>query len=633
MRGLSLCFLYAALAGSIGAVACELPAVVLAVLVFAFFIGVGVDSHRLPGPPLPGTLVAVAALLGIVLSFLGMDAGNFYGRMLGILGVMTSAKLVSGKSGRDVLQLYLLNLLIIAAAAVRRFGLEYGALVLAETFLSVAGLVFLYGAQEQEEIHPSEVRHLLAWSFGITVGLLPATLVFFLILPRPTGVLFGWEGGAVTRTGFSERITAGEVERILQDRSPAFRVRWLQGDRPESPHWRGVVYGAYRDGVWEKVSDVRDPLETPAGKTVAYEVLVEPTGSTSLFTLGAPTRIRSDSLKLHVTAQFTVEAESPVRKRASYRVVSVLPEGLPAGRPPSEFLAVPDTLKARLSSFADTFRRDGPLETAKALVDHLRSEYRYDAAPGSSEGREPLLRFLLDTRRGHCEYFASATTLLLRSLGIPARVVGGYVGGEWNEMGEYTLVRQSRAHTWVEAWIPDRGWVVFDPTPARVSVGSGGWRLRIAQGIDFLRFTWYQWVVTYDLGRQLDLARRTMTALESIRPRDIKGSLPPAEVLGKGVLAAVLISVVALILRSAFRLWRRRPRGWGERFERLMEKSGFHREPGETLQELAGRFTAQNPELRHATAAFVREYYRSEYGGEPRRGQVEARFRRLESAL
>jgi transglutaminase-like putative cysteine protease len=633
MRSLSLLFAYTGLAASVASVAPELPLPVLGVFAAAFFAGAGLDSGRLSRPVLPPALVVAAAVLGILGSFAGVHAGNLYGRMLGALALAASAKLVSAKEGRDVLQIFLLNLLIVAAASLRRFGLEYGALVLAETFLSVAGLVFLYGSQEQAEIRGREARHLLAWSGWITLGLLPATLVFFLILPRPTAALLGWEGGAASRTGFGDRISAGEVERILEDRSPAFRVQWLRGEPPEILRWRGMVYGTYRDGVWERTAGNRNPGDVPPGRTVSYEVLLEPTGAKPLFALGAPVQARSDSLDLRVTAACTLEAEDFVQRRTSYRVVSVLPESLPAGEAPSRFLSVPTELEARLSGLVEPLRRSGPGETARAVAAHLKGKYAYDTAPGSSGGAEPVARFLFETRRGHCEYFASAMALLLRSAGIPARVVGGYLGGEWNELGGYLLVRRSRAHTWVEAWVPERGWAVFDPTPARGPGTAPGWRQELAKGIDFLRYTWYRWVVTYDLGRQLDLARRTASALESVRSEGIGSSLPPVRKMLAAAGAAVLALALVPVLRLVRGRWKGRPRGWGERFVRLLEKGGTRREPGETLHELAERFGRREPELRPAAEAFVRAYYRSEFRGDAAKGQLEARFRRLETAL
>jgi len=633
MRGLSLLFAYTALAGSLASVATELPLPVLGIFAGAFLAGAGLDSGRLSRPALPPAVVVAATVLGILGSFVGIHAENLYGRMLGALALAASAKLVSAKAGRDVLQIFLLNLLIVAAASLRRFGLEYGVLVLAETFLSVAGLVFLYGSQEQAEIRGREARHLLAWSGWITVGLLPATLLFFLILPRPTAALFGWEGGAVPRTGFGERISAGEVERILEDRSPALRVRWLRGERPETLRWRGMVYGTYRNGVWEKGAGNLDPGDVPPGRTVSYEVLLEPTGAKPLFALGAPIQARSDTLDIRVTGVYTLEATRPVQKRVTYRVVSVLPESLPPGTAPSGFLSVPADLGARLSGLADRLRRETPEETARAVAAHLKAEYAYDTAPGSAGGTEPVARFLFDTRRGHCEYFASAMALLLRSAAIPARVVGGYVGGEWNELGGYLLVRRSRAHTWVEVWIPGKGWTVFDPTPSRGPGAAPGWHRQLAQGVDFLRYTWYRWVVTYDLGRQLGLARRTASALESLRSGGIGSGLPPVRrmlVAGGG---AALALILLWWLHRVRRRWMRRPRGWAERFVRLLERSGTRREAGETLQELAQRFGTREPELRPAAEAFVRAYYRSEFRGDAAKGQVEARFRRLETAM
>lgn len=203
-----------------------------------------------------------------------------------------------------------------------------------------------------------------------------------------------------------------------------------------------------------------DPRDVPPRRTVSYEVLLEPTGAKPLFALGAPIQARSDTLDIRVTGAYTLEATRPVQKRASYRVVSVLPESLPPGTAPSGFLSVPAELGPRLSGLVDRLRRETPEETARAVAAHLKTEYAYDTAPGSAGDSEPVARFLFDTRRGHCEYFASAMALLLRSAAIPARVVGGYVGGEWNELGGYLLVRRSRAHTWVEAWIPGKDWTV-----------------------------------------------------------------------------------------------------------------------------------------------------------------------------
>jgi transglutaminase-like putative cysteine protease len=633
MRSLSLLFAYAALAASTGTVATDLPLVVLGIFAAAFLAGVGLDSGRLQEPLLRPPVVVIATLLGILLSFVGVHAGNLYGRMLGVLALTAAAKLVSPKTGRDVLQIFLLNLLIVAAASLRRFGLEYGVLVLAQTFLSVAGLVFLYGSQEQAEIQDREVRHLLAWSGGITVGLLPATLVFFLILPRPTAALFGWEGGSASRTGFDERISAGEVEQVLQDPSPAFRVRWLRGERPERLHWRATVYETYRAGVWEQAAGAGVPGDPPSGGTVAYEVLMEPTGAKPLFALGAPVQALSDALDLRVTGAYTLEAERAVRKRASYRVVSVLPGSLPAGAAPSRFLTVPPELEVRLSGLAAELRRETPEETARAVAFRLRRDYTYDAAPGAAGDREPVERFLFETRRGHCEYFASAMALLLRTAGIPARVVGGYLGGEWNGLGEYLLVRQSRAHTWIEAWLPGKGWTAFDPTPSRGPGPAPGWSLQLAQGIDFLRYTWYRWVVTYDLGRQLDMVRRTASALESVRSGGPASGLPPLRrMLAAGGITALCLSLLWGLHRLRMR-WRRRPRGWAERFVHLLEKSGTRRAPGETLQELAERFGTRKPRLRPAARAFVKAYYLSEFREDGAGDVVEARFRRLESAL
>src|SRR5690606_3365332 len=115
--------------------------------------------------------------------------------------------------------------------------------------------------------------------------------------------------------------------------------------------------------------------------------------------------------------------------------------------------------------------------------------------------RDPVVDFLFDNRRGHCEYFASAMTLMCQSLGIRARLVQGYLGGEYNEAGEFYRVRQKDAHAWVEVHLSDRGWTVFDPTPSAARSPEGlddSLSARLQRVMDYIYFSWSNWVVSFD---------------------------------------------------------------------------------------------------------------------------------------
>ena len=145
---------------------------------------------------------------------------------------------------------------------------------------------------------------------------------------------------------------------------------------------------------------------------------------------------------------------------------------------------------------------------ARAVEEHLRTSYEYSTSGEAGAARDPVARFLLERRSGHCEFFAGAMVVLLRDLGIPARMVGGYSGGTLDPSGRELLVRQANAHTWVEVWLgAERGWVPFDPTPAAGVPGLDG-----AQGLERLRWAWDRvqifWdrsVLTFGGGEQLAL--------------------------------------------------------------------------------------------------------------------------------
>ena len=180
---------------------------------------------------------------------------------------------------------------------------------------------------------------------------------------------------------------------------------------------------------------------------------------------------------------------------------------------------------------------------------------------------DPVLHFLFESKAGHCEYFASAMVLLLRTLGIPSRVVGGYAGGEWNEMGRNYLVRSSDAHTWVEVWIRERGWVPFDPTPGLPPANTQRPMRRIYRFIDYLRVKWYYGVLSYDIDRQLDLARRTASFLHSLGSGDQRVRFQIRTPNPYVISSFFIIAGLALglwVLRSHVQ---KRPRTWGERFQ------------------------------------------------------------------
>ncbi|MCX6632478.1 MAG: transglutaminase-like domain-containing protein, partial [Candidatus Solibacter sp.] len=142
----------------------------------------------------------------------------------------------------------------------------------------------------------------------------------------------------------------------------------------------------------------------------------------------------------------------------------------------------------------------------RAIERHLRSDYGYSLKLPDREVADPLAHFLFARRQGHCEYFASSMAVMLRSLGIPARLATGFQGGVYNPVSDLWLVRASDAHSWVEAWIPGYGWRTFDPTPADPNAGGLTLLTQLSLYLDAAETFWQEWVVTYDVARQGTLA-------------------------------------------------------------------------------------------------------------------------------
>ena len=269
------------------------------------------------------------------------------------------------------------------------------------------------------------------------------------------------------------------------------------------------------------------------------------------------------------------------------------------------YLTVPAALEPRLTELARQVTAGKPTAAGKvvAVMEWLDKTHEYSTDLGRhSETSDPIENFLFDQKMGHCEYFASAAALMLRAVGVPTRYVNGFLGGEWNAVGQYVTVRQNRAHAWVEAYLGEAGWMRVDATPP---VRAGGRMNRVRQLLDSIEFFWSRWVVGYDLGRQLDLARnleRGVGARGHTSPR-------PAFAFRRLLLPAGIALAAAL----GWWLWRRRrpaqangaggavflPHAVGRLYRRSLEKLAEHglvRRPTETPRELAARVRAAGVE-------------------------------------
>ncbi|HYL81619.1 MAG TPA: transglutaminase domain-containing protein, partial [Candidatus Acidoferrum sp.] len=304
------------------------------------------------------------------------------------------------------------------------------------------------------------------------------------------------------------------------------------------------------------------------------------------------------------------------------------------------YLQLPE-LSPRLRRLAEQLAAGAasPYETARRVETYLGENIRYSLDLRRETTQDPLDEFLFQRQAGNCEYFAASMAILLRVAGIPARVVNGFQRGEWNEVGQYFAVRQRDAHSWVEAYLPDAGWVTFDPTPRAAfeaqAFGASGWA---GKYFDALRMRWNRYVIDYSVGDQaliaMSLRGRSRVIRRSMGQALVIWSLQMGRSLRRlwrdygrlvGVLLALLAASAVFFRRAAktgvgldWLPWRRATRtsvSFYDRMIRLLARRGYARPPTATAREFASRFV-DRPQFHAPVAELTVLYERIRFGGE-----------------
>ena len=183
------------------------------------------------------------------------------------------------------------------------------------------------------------------------------------------------------------------------------------------------------------------------------------------------------------------------------------------------YLQLPSDLDPRIVDLAETVTTEGAsvLEKASLVETYLRTNHAYSLELTWDPRGQPLSTFLFEARSGHCEYFASSMAILLRTVGIPTRMVNGFLAGEYNSIGDSYIVRQSDAHSWVEVFVPGQGWIEFDPTPPDPNRNEISMLVLFSHYLDAAELFWNAYILTYDTGTQLQLFRNAQDTIQSAR--------------------------------------------------------------------------------------------------------------------
>src|SRR5215475_1344142 len=601
---------------------------------------------RMPVRPAFGwALVTTAAFaIGIDLLYL---AQNLLDGMVHLLLFFILLRLFRRRSLKDLRDAGFLSFFMLVAASAVTFNVSFLFVFIAFLVLGTWMLILhhLVGERERARTGAAELASgglgprspLFRMSLVAAAGTFILAGVMFFVIPRVGQATLPLRAELGRRiSGFSERVELGAFGEIESDQTVVMRIRFpdsvKEPERLPNLRWRGLAFARFDGRVWEAGSRQsvflrRDPsgefaLAAPrgTGPVVRQEILLDPVGSDVVF--AAPRALRIDIAPGAVTLDDMGSIVLPgVSTRPRGLRPSVWPvEGPMRGR--ERFLQLPP-LPERIGALARevTAGSRQSYEAALKLTHYLSSDrFTYTLVLKRETQLDPLEEFLFVRRSGNCEYFAASLAVMLRSVGIPARVVGGFQRGEWNPYGRYFMVRMKDAHSWVEAFFDGAGWVTLDPSPsAAVEEAAGGpstWSLYV----DAVRMRWYRYVVNGSLRDQVNVAASMHRGAAEWRTsflgwRDWARSLPPAAVAAA---AGAIVLLAWVLQRYAPKTAGRAGPATVPRFYlralRLLARRGLRRAPAETAREFAQRVEAQAPGAATALARLTAVYERCRFG-------------------
>ena len=650
-------------------------------------------------------------------------SGSFLLAMVHFLLLVQVLKILSERTEREEGLLYFVSLLNMCVAAVLTQALLFAVIFVVYMLTLTAGLVVfnIWRQAKRAELAgtvklPSSLFTGLSF---MSIFTLAFTILIFILLPRMGAKLFRASFGLHSTTGISAEVDLTSGHDIILDENVVAQVQFLDYDEPVDDllYIRCVVLTHYDGSKWRRASPEiiypdateedmirlherryavprrvenqrwvfrleEEPKFSPRWRErLVVRTFLNPTTDYFLPVVGKPERIeffsRESPRDIFVSHMGTLYYPSPRLETCGYDTfTSVVRRDAPLAscfnyhridgvdytqlEPESRYFWRSEVreLTERIINEAGA---DSPYEAAQAVAEHLRRNYKYTLNPRRNRPDiDPVVEFLFETKRGHCELFASAMAVMLRTVGIGARVVAGYRGGEWNDYGKFYIVRRKNAHCWVEVFLDDDvdisngskvGWVPLDPTPPYVQPPKGTFSF-LSDIIAYIRLRWLNYVIFYDASKWQKvvggMARRGRKTLQEASRwwrsvKDFFKSVASGRVMP---IVALLVLVTGFVLVMRL-LWRkggserrrkeRRRRApppailFYRRMLALAEKHGLRRPPSRTPYELLNLLALLWGKSQLNTLKFITEMFvKARYGGIT---PTEDEHRRLDEAL
>jgi len=532
---------------NIASLSAEISAWMLAILALClcwqalFNIGKINNRYKAKISPILLTVFSVSGCVAIAIT-----ASNL-GVLISMVHLLTFAYVLKGfeiRQRKDFYQVLLLGLFLLASALIFKQNLIFSILIILALILNLTVLLQVF----------SPKRPLLASAKTVSMLLLQSSLlaiVLFVVFPRLSPF---WQvpSSKSAQTGLSDEVSPGDIANLALSNDLAFRVDFKGGEIPQysNLYWRAMTLENYDGRKWSRIKNPRTLSKksfTPftSGKGIAYNVIVEPSYQSWLFGLSVAT---SDDSKLRLMNDYTIQSRTMLGQISHYQLESYLdtPLDLTISKTKKQRnLNIVKGTNPKLDKLAFELVQQfaNPVDRSNAVLTLFRNQEYFYTLKAPLLINNSLDQFFFDTKAGFCVHYASAYTYLMRAAGVPARIVTGYLGGEYNDassgqdlkLGGHLSIYQYDAHAWAEIWLDGIGWQRVDPTaavdPERVDSGWSttllnqqsslnndllglyqlkkiAWLNKIRLQLDALDYQWTRWVLGYSSKQQYDLLKR-----------------------------------------------------------------------------------------------------------------------------
>ncbi|HTC36097.1 MAG TPA: transglutaminaseTgpA domain-containing protein [Bryobacteraceae bacterium] len=540
-------------------------------------------------PPIVVTVLTIAYIGFYPIDYVFISH-TFIPAAIHLVFFVAVVKILSAHTNRDYLFLKVIAFLELLAACIVSASFSFFVFLLLFLVLGVATFASSEIRQSRQRAQPIARQtgagvpgRLIAVVLCVSLSILVITAGLFFFLPRTARAAFQhFVSHRYHLVGFSNHVMLGEIGEVKKESVPVMHVKM---DRPEDRSlalkWRGAALAEFNGRAWfnrpsagellqpDRTGLLRldQPLRGGRAHYISYAVYLNDLAQDALFFAGSPQYMRIDSLVVRRPfGNYSMQFGDS--RNVAYQVYSRLE--LPSAHGESDveplsaaartaYLQLPRT-DPRIRELTENIvhGETSPARQAQLVENYLSTHFEYTLELPPTEPADPLAFFLFHRKKGHCEYFASSMAVMLRMIDIPSRVITGFQSGVYNPISGSQLIRTSDAHSWVEAWLPDRGWVTFDPTPPDPHPQRLSAWTRLGFYADAVDVFWQDWVLNYNLDRQLQLASRVGESSRQIglnwteNPRIWAAAAGTALKAFAGRFGLLALGVIALLLATRF---------------------------------------------------------------------------------